>query len=152
MGLLTAPWPASRVTAVIAVPGDRADSVIDEARRAAARAFDRIIVKEDGDPRGRARHEISRRLCGAIQRERPGRECQVVLDEREALTRALRDAEPRELVVVFYDDYEAVMEVLRVHGAAAASVPAAATDDRRDSSERGDAQAEAYAEADRAAR
>jgi len=152
MGLLTASWPASRVTAVIAVPGDRADSVIEEAGRAAARAFDRFIVKEDDDPRGRARHEISRRLCEAIQRERPGRECQVVLDEREALTRALRDAQPRELVVVFYDDYEAVMEVLRVHGAEAASVPAAAPDDRRDSSERGDVQVEAYAEADRAAR
>lgn len=48
-----------RLTGVIGVPGDRNDDVVKQAGRAAAQCFDRLIIKEDSDPRGRQRGEIA---------------------------------------------------------------------------------------------
>src|SRR5207253_5449351 len=107
------------VTAVIAAPGDRTDRVIEEAGRTAARMFDRLIIKEDADTRGRVRGEVAGLLCDAIRDANQHRECIVVFDEREAVERALDEAEAGELLVVFYDDLDAVHSVLSGRGARA---------------------------------
>lgn len=114
-------WRDRRVTAVVAVPGDRDDELIREGGRAAARGFGRVIVKEDADPPGRARGDIARLLCEAIREVDRGVECTTVLDEREAVRAALEAMADGEVVVVFHDDYDGVMAVLRAYGA----VPAA---------------------------
>jgi UDP-N-acetylmuramyl tripeptide synthase len=46
-------WPGAGVTGIIGVPGGRADRILADAARTAAESFDRIIIKEDHDLRGR---------------------------------------------------------------------------------------------------
>ncbi len=114
---LAARWRAGRVTAVVSVPGDRADALIVEAGRTLAAGFDRIVVREDDDRRGRRPGEVAGLLCQAIGEVAPERECTTVLDERAALRHAVATMEPGELVVLFYDEMHGIEAVLRQVGA-----------------------------------
>jgi len=114
---MTSRWKTSRVTGVIALPGDRANWIAQTAARVAARGFDRILIKEDRDLRGRQPGEMARLLCQTIHEEVPYRECSVVLDEREALLTALSETKDGEVIVVFYEKLEPILEVLKQFGA-----------------------------------
>jgi cyanophycin synthetase len=116
-----AKWEDRRVTGIVGVPGDRDDLVVEQAGRVAARGFHRVIIKEDKDLRGRAPGEVAKLLCAAVDDEWPGTECRIVLDEVEALRSELAGLEDRQVVVVFYDKLEPVLEVLREFGAASAT-------------------------------
>jgi len=118
---MAARWRERRVTAVIGVPGDRDNLVVEQAGRVAARGFHRLIIKEDGDLRGRQSGEIAALLYQAAQQEMLEGECRIVLDEAEALKTALAEIQPDELVVVFYEKLDPVLEVLRDYGAVPAS-------------------------------
>jgi len=121
MGDVARAWKRNQLVGVVGVPGDRADHVIREAGRTAARLFDRIVVKEDDDPRGRPRGETAQLLCHAIAAEAPGRRCDVVLNEAEALASAIDTMEQGDVVVLFYDDLAAVKGVLERFAATPAS-------------------------------
>ena len=116
MGEALRKWSRGRVIGVIGAPGDRADHVLQEGARMAARAFDRIMVKEDEDKRGRRCGEVARILSDAIAAELPELPCEIVLDEREALETALATMRAGDVVVMFYDDLEVVREVLAARG------------------------------------
>ena len=114
---MAARWEGRRVTGIIGVPGDRDDSVVEAAGRVAARGFHRVIIKEDRDLRGRAPGEVARLLCAAVNDEWPGTECRVVLDEIEALREELHGMEEGQVVVIFYDKLEPVLQLLEDEGA-----------------------------------
>src|SRR5215468_6206089 len=121
---MAAQWGGRRVTGVIGVPGDRDDMVVDEAGRAAARGFERIIIKEDRDTRGRRRGEIADLLRRAVMSEAPGRDCRIVLDEIAALRTAIEEIEPGDVVVIFYEKLDPALSSLKQLGATPAqSVP-----------------------------
>ena len=96
---MAAQWGGRRVTGVIGVPGDRDDMVVEQAGRAAARGFKRIIIKEDIDTRGRYRGEIADLLRRAVMSEAPGRDCRVILDEIAAMRAAIEEIEPGDVVL-----------------------------------------------------
>jgi cyanophycin synthetase len=121
VGQIGAHWIGRRLTGVIGLPGDRADRVIEEAARVAAQAFDRVIVREDADRRGRTQGEVPRLLCEAITRYSPRRECQTITDEASALHLAIDTMQPHEVVVMFYEDFENVRQLLSDRGAIPAS-------------------------------
>jgi cyanophycin synthetase len=121
VGRMGARWVGRRLTALIGLPGDRADSVIEEAARVAAMAFDRIIVRDDDDLRGRRKGEVPRLFCEAIGRVSPIRECRTISDETAAVEAALDTMEPSEVVIIFYEDLEAVRRVLIGRGATPAA-------------------------------
>jgi cyanophycin synthetase len=106
-------WSVRRVTGVIGVPGDRADSIIEQAGRVAARGFQRLIIKEDEDLRGRASGEVASLLCNAVKDEAPDRECIVIHSEAAALGRALEEITEGEIVIMFYDKLAPLLEVLK---------------------------------------
>jgi len=114
---MAAKWEDRRVTGIIGVPGDRDDSVVEQAGRVAARGFHRVIIKEDKDLRGRRPGEVARLLCEAVNDEWPGTECRVVLDEVEALRTELEEMEDGQVVVVFYDKLGPLHELLAEFGA-----------------------------------
>jgi cyanophycin synthetase len=118
---MTAQWYGRRVTAILGVPGDRDDHLIEKSGRVAARGFQRIIIKEDKDLRGRRRGEVAGLLCRVVNAESPERECLTVLDEIEAFSNELREMKQGDVIVVFYDKLEPVLEVLARHGAVPAS-------------------------------
>ncbi|HEV2802686.1 MAG TPA: cyanophycin synthetase [Pyrinomonadaceae bacterium] len=114
---MTALWQGRRVTAILGVPGDRDDSLIEASGRVAARGFQRIIIKEDKDLRGRQKGEVAGLLCRTVNAESPDRECLTVLDEIAAFSQELREMKQGDVIVVFYDKLEPVLEVLAEHGA-----------------------------------
>lgn len=114
---MTALWKAPRMTGVIGVPGDRTNQVILDSAKAAAHGFSRIIVRDDLDLRGRAPGEAPNLFCEAVKREVPGANCSVILNEFEAMRKALSEIHDGEIVVVFYDEKEAAMSVLNEFGA-----------------------------------
>src|SRR5215475_12980580 len=121
---MAAKWRGRRVTGVIGVPGDRDDMVVDQAGRAAARGFGRIIIKEDRDTRGRRRGEIAELLRRAVISEAPGRNCRVMLDEIDAMRAAIEEIEPDDVVVIFYEKLDPALSLLEQFGAKPAqSVP-----------------------------
>ncbi|HEX4946996.1 MAG TPA: cyanophycin synthetase [Blastocatellia bacterium] len=107
----------TRVTAVIGVPGDRNDEVIRQAAEVAAKHYDRLIIKEDKDRRGRRAGEVPELFSQAAEEARPGIESRIVLDEVEAVSLALRELQPGEIVAVFYEKPEDVNNVLERNGA-----------------------------------
>jgi cyanophycin synthetase len=114
-------WKGQRVTAITGVPGDRGDGLIAHAGRVAARGFERIVIKEDHDLRGRAPGEVAELLAQAVKDEAPDRECLIAEDECQALRRELERLGYGEVVVMFYDKLEPVLETLKEFDAVAVS-------------------------------
>lgn len=105
-------WTGKTVTAIIGLPGDRDNRIIEEAARVAARGFDRVIITEEVNPRGRAPGEMAKLLCDAIERENPGESCEIVPDEIEAFSKALAQMRKNEVVVMFYRQLNLILEIL----------------------------------------
>jgi cyanophycin synthetase len=125
LGRLTTRLTGYRVTAVLDVPGDRADWVIAKAGSAAARAFTRVIIREPQNRRGRQEGEAEYLLARAIREEVPACDCRVILNEREAVETALREVQEGDLVILFYDDLDWMLDILHQYGATpAAMLPA----------------------------
>jgi len=110
---MTSKWNDRQVTGIISVPGDRDDSIIDRAARAAAKGFDKVIVREDRDLRGRKQGDVASILCRAIRETSPGTECEVILDEIEALRQAVSRMVKNEVIVVFYEKLKTIQTALQ---------------------------------------
>jgi cyanophycin synthetase len=103
---------AVRTIGVIGIPGDRRDEDQREYGRLAGHSFDRIIVREDANLRGRPAGEAARNVLEGVeaaQRE-GGRSSDpaAILDEITAARAALAMAAPTDLVVMCVDDAAAV--------------------------------------------
>lgn len=120
---LAARWRSGRkVGCVLTLPGDRLDSLSEEAARIAARGFDRIVIKEDADLRGRREGELAERLHAAIREENPSIDCKIVLGGKEPFTYALETMSQDEIMVFFHDEIAHPLAVLRSCGAVPCSL------------------------------
>jgi cyanophycin synthetase len=91
---------APRSVGVIAIAGDRRDEDIRAFGELAGRSFDRVIVREHDDLRGRQPGEVAGILQEAVRAGGlPEASVSVVLDELEAINHAIDVAEPGDLVV-----------------------------------------------------
>ena len=94
-----------RRVGVIAAAGDRRDIDIETMGRIAGEAFDRLIIKEDDNRRGRPSGETAEIMKrGAIAAGLAPDAVEVRLDEREAVDYALAQARKNDLVVITADD------------------------------------------------
>jgi cyanophycin synthetase len=107
-----------RLVGVIGVPGDRNDSAIKKVGRLSANAFDRIIIKEDFDKRGREQGEVARLLLDTVLRTGflPS-QAVVIEDELEALKKAVSEAKTGDLIIVFYEKLRHLQKYLEEAGA-----------------------------------
>lgn len=117
-------WGARRATAVLGLPGDRTDALVRDAARAAARAFDRIIIREDLDLRGRRPGEVASLIESTVLENLLPSQIEVVHDELQAIQRALDQMEPGDAVLSFCDRKYEVNELLLAHGAVRCDDPA----------------------------
>ncbi len=91
---------APRSIAVIAIAGDRRDEDIREFGELAGRTFDHIVIREHDDLRGRKPGEVARMLQeAAVAGGLPITNTTIVLEEIEAIHRAIDMASPGDLVV-----------------------------------------------------
>ena len=99
--------------AVLSIPGDRSDEDMRLFGELAARTFDRIIIREDDNTRGREPGEIARRLreaalAGGLESAR----IDIELDELDAVRTAMSTSGKDELVVLLVDKSGEVWEML----------------------------------------
>jgi cyanophycin synthetase len=102
---------------VLTAPGDRSDTLIENVARAALCGADRVIVREDGDRRGRTPGTIAEIIAGVCRRERPDLPMRIVLDELESVQAAVEEMQANELVVAFCEDLHGVQAWLLEQGA-----------------------------------
>jgi cyanophycin synthetase len=126
-----ASWSANLRVAVVATPGDRREDDMRELGRVAARFFDEIIVREDENPRGRRKGETAELVMEGVQEAmrngaRAGN-AEIVLDETDAVRRALDRSRPGDLVVVCADHASEVVGELDARRSGVANGQAAAT-------------------------
>lgn len=114
---MTTRWQGRRITGIVGVPGDRADSVITQAAQVAACGFESIIIREDHDLRGRKPGEVADMVFEAMQAYLPEGSCTIIHDEAAALSMALDTMIPDEVIVMFYDSWEVVQAVLNKYEA-----------------------------------
>lgn len=132
IGRMAAKWSGRNVVGVIGVPGDRNNETIEQAGRAAAESFQRIIIKEDRDRRGRRAGEVAELLRRAVKSHAPDTDCRVLLNEAEAIRLALRELRSGEVAVIFYDKLEPALAVLKEFDARPVeSIAALAHDERK---------------------
>ncbi|MDQ2806924.1 MAG: cyanophycin synthetase [Chloroflexota bacterium] len=110
-----------RSIGVVAAPGDRRDADIGELARIAAATFDRIIVREDTDLRGREPGEVAELICANISAARPDLPVTIIRDEAASIRAAIEEAQPGDLVVAFIDAVQASIALVRAAAAEAAS-------------------------------
>ncbi len=102
------------LTGIIGVPGDRRNDQIIHAGEAAGVKFDELYIREDKDLRGRAPLETAKLLhTGARRAGLSPAKLHIIPDVVDALKESLKQAKPGDIVVVFYEDLQPVMDYLR---------------------------------------
>jgi cyanophycin synthetase len=96
-----------RLIAVFGLPGDRRDVDIRESARIVGTTFDRVLIREDRNLRGREPGEVAAIIAETLRVEGlEGDAVREVLDEEHALRLAIENAEPGDLIVDFIDEPE----------------------------------------------
>ncbi|HEX9058545.1 MAG TPA: cyanophycin synthetase, partial [Clostridia bacterium] len=103
-----------RLVGVIGVPGDRRDDDIRRVGEIAGGAFDKIIIKEDADLRGRKPFEVAiilehAALDAGISKDR----VEIIPNEEEALKNAIENAASGDLIVMFFEKLEPLVEIVK---------------------------------------
>lgn len=105
---------ASRYIGVIGMPGDRTDKSIREGGVVCGSWFSRIYVKEDRDLRGRKPGEVAALLYEGVMEAGQKREhVSMIHSELEALKTAIMAAQPGDFIVMFYEEFEPALELVR---------------------------------------
>ena len=107
-------WSGEKV-GVVGGPGDRRDDDLILLGKLSALMFDRIIVKEDNDTRGRRRGEVADLILRGISQENASMRPEVILDETEALEKALSTVSEGGLVVIFPESVTQAIDLIEKH-------------------------------------
>lgn len=100
-------------TGVIGMPGDRRDESIIEVGRLCGRFFSRLYIKEDNDLRGRDAGEVAGLLySGAIEAGMDKDRITIIYQEDLALKKAIMDAVPGEMIIMFYEELDPAVAIL----------------------------------------
>lgn len=104
----------SRLVGIIGVPGDRRDDDIRNVGLVSGQSFDRIIIKEDEELRGRKPYEVANILLeGALQGGIPEENVEIIESEKEALKNAITSADKGDVIVVFFEKLEPLVQIIK---------------------------------------
>ncbi|MCX7745887.1 MAG: cyanophycin synthetase [Clostridia bacterium] len=102
-----------RLVGIIGVPGDRMDGSAIEVGKISAKYFSKVYIKEDLDLRGRKPGEIADLLLnGCVSGGLKKENIQVINSELKALEIAILDAQPGDLIVMFYEEFESAVDLI----------------------------------------
>ena len=107
-------WNGQRL-GVIGGPGDRRDEDLMELGEIASRVFDRIIIKEDDDKRGRESGSAADFILKGVLQSNPSVQTEIILNETEALETALTQVEAGGLVVIFPESVSRAIAHIQRH-------------------------------------
>ncbi|MGM9978694.1 MAG: cyanophycin synthetase [Clostridium sp.] len=101
-----------RVIGVIGIPGDRKNNMALSVGKLCGKYIDRIYIKEDGDKRGRKKEEMARLLEKGVLLSGEKKFYKIILDEKEALKEALKTSLKGDIIVVFYEELQPLIDVI----------------------------------------
>ncbi|NSA86477.1 UDP-N-acetylmuramyl tripeptide synthase [Clostridium beijerinckii] len=97
---------------VIGIPGDRKDDIGYAIGEICANNFDKIVIKEDKDKRGRKSGEIADILEKSILKTNENANLKICLDEVQALKYAIDISNKGDIIVVFYEKLDSLLEFI----------------------------------------
>lgn len=104
---------ADRLVGIIGVPGDRLDKNIREIGNLCSKVFNRIYIKEDNDLRGREQGEVAQILYNGVMEDGyKADNIKVIYSELEALETAMLDAQPGDLIIMLYEEFDPAVELI----------------------------------------
>ena len=98
---------------VIGIPGDRKDDIGYAIGEICAKNLDKIIIKEDKDKRGRKSGEVAAILEKAILKTNKNTNLKICLDEVKALKYAIEISEKDDIIIVFYEKLDSLLEIVK---------------------------------------
>jgi cyanophycin synthetase len=116
LGAFVRNWTSGKRIGVIGGPGDRRDEDFIMLGKLAAEIFDSIIVKEDDDTRGRVRGTAADLIVRGIKEVNPNREYETILNETEAVNKALDTAPDNSLVVILPESINRAIALITARG------------------------------------
>ncbi|HHU63016.1 MAG TPA: cyanophycin synthetase [Clostridiales bacterium] len=110
---------ATRLVGIIGVPGDRDNESIMDIGKICGQMLDEIIIKEDSDTRGRKVGEVSRLLeMGVISSGKSRKAVKIILREEEALKHAMYNAQPGDMIIIFYEKLDVILDIIKEYSKA----------------------------------
>jgi cyanophycin synthetase len=116
LGSFVRNWKNGQRIGVIGGPGDRRDEDFVTLGKLSAEIFDYIIIKEDDDTRGRLRGSASELITKGITQAKPNCRFESVLDETQAINKALEMAPDNSLVVVLPESVSRAIKLIKARG------------------------------------
>lgn len=104
-------WSGERI-GIVGGPGDRRDEDLILLGTLSAHIFDRILVKEDYDRRGRAIGEVAALISKGIEQAKSGCRHEIMLDETEAINVGLDQAPAGSLVVILPESVSRALQLI----------------------------------------
>ncbi|NES97515.1 MAG: cyanophycin synthetase [Desertifilum sp. SIO1I2] len=104
-------WPGERI-GIIGGPGDRRDEDFVTLGKLSAQMFDRIIIKEDDDTRGRPRGDAAQWIALGIEEVNPAMKYETILEETQAVNQALDLAPKGSLVVILPESVSRAIQLI----------------------------------------
>jgi cyanophycin synthetase len=123
VGAFVRNWNTGQRIGVVGGPGDRRDEDFVTLGKLAADIFDYIIVKEDDDTRGRPRGSASQLITKGITQVKPDARCEVIMDETQAINKALDMAPENGLVVILPESVSRAIKLIKLRGLVKEEVP-----------------------------
>ncbi|MCU0550046.1 MAG: cyanophycin synthetase [Leptolyngbya sp. Prado105] len=116
-------WTDGDRIGVIGAPGDRRDEDFVELGNLSAGLFDRMIIKEDDDNRGRERGNTAEFIVQGVQQTKPDARYEVILDETTAIETAINTATPGSLVVILPESVTRAIKLIEARNAVQVMTP-----------------------------
>ncbi|TFI56260.1 cyanophycin synthetase [Mastigocladus laminosus UU774] len=123
LGSFVRNWTNGDRIGVIGGPGDRRDQDFVALGKLSAEIFDYVIIKEDDDTRGRARGSAAELIIQGIKQVNPDYEYEAILDETQAINKALDIAPENSLVVILPESVNRAIKLIKARGVVKEEVP-----------------------------
>ena len=115
-------WTEGEKIGVVGGPGDRRDEDFVTLGKLAAEIFDRIIIKEDDDTRGRPRGDAAELIAKGILQVKPDYRYETILDETTAVNTTLDTASSGSLVVILPESVSRAISLIEARNPIAENV------------------------------
>ncbi|MCP6757408.1 MAG: cyanophycin synthetase [Fischerella sp. CENA71] len=123
LGSFVRNWTNGDRIGVIGGPGDRRDQDFVALGKLSAEIFDYVIIKEDDDTRGRARGSAADLIIQGIKQVNPDYKYEAILDETQAINKALDIALENSLVVILPESVNRAIKLIKARGVVKEEVP-----------------------------
>ncbi|WP_297332820.1 cyanophycin synthetase [Flavobacterium sp.] len=104
---------ARKKIGIVSGIGDRRDEDIIECAFIAARMFDHIIIRQEGDLRGNTEEHINDMMLQGLQKAGRNVTHEIISDEEQALRHALLIAEEGDFITAFAEDINLVVSIIK---------------------------------------